>query len=96
MTLDLVNKCASAPPTLKNVKPILEKFGYSKVICTGIDLTKGSMNLYFFMHEGGVKDEATLISLFDDLNLKCPSKDILKYITGSGNSGSFAITLGWN
>jgi len=91
-----LSEMPSSPPGLKNLMPFFDKYGYSKIICTGIDLTKGSMNVYFFMHEGSVKKEETITAMFDDLNLKAPSQDHLSYFKGSGNSGSFAITLGWD
>jgi hypothetical protein len=82
MTVKELVEMPSSPPPIKNLMPFFDKYGYSKIICTGIDLTKGSMNVYFFMHEGGVKDEATITSMFEELNLATPSQDILSYIKG--------------
>jgi hypothetical protein len=93
-TFDQLCDLCDGPEAMSNYRPFFERHCFSRVFCTGIDLKKRSMNVYFNLREGGAKGVEDVHQMFSDLGFDAPGdQHILKYITGPG---SFAMTFRWN
>mmetsp|Transcript_58549 Transcript_58549/g.106672 ORF Transcript_58549/g.106672 Transcript_58549/m.106672 type:complete len:329 (+) Transcript_58549:44-1030(+) len=93
-TADQLCKLPNTPRALAAYLPFFQKHGFSQIFCTGVDLEKLSMNIYFNAREGGRKDGKAVLAMFHDLGFDQPSDEaMLAYITGPG---SFAMTLRWD
>eukprot|EP00930_Biecheleria_cincta_P048490 TRINITY_DN33784_c0_g1_i1.p1 TRINITY_DN33784_c0_g1~~TRINITY_DN33784_c0_g1_i1.p1 ORF type:complete len:636 (+),score=97.62 TRINITY_DN33784_c0_g1_i1:31-1938(+) len=84
----------SAPAAVRRLLHVLEKHGFHRVFCTGVDLKQSTANLYFRLHEFSRKGTAEVMLLLMDLGIEAPADAAtINYITGPG---TFAMTLSWN
>lgn len=91
-TVDALAGLESSPRSLQRYLPFLKSHGFQRVFCTGVDLVKRSMNVYFDLREGG--SAPNIRKIFEDLGLAPPTDEArLAYLAGYG---SFTMTLRWD
>lgn len=82
------------PSSLQSLLPFLRRHCLTRVLCTGVDFHRQSVNVYFRLHAGSAKDEDDVVSMLEELGLAVPSdSETRRYITGPG---TFAVTLRWD
>lgn len=82
-----------APQALGALQGTLQRHGLAQVLCTGVDLQRCSMNVYFRLHEGRPRGTEEVRALLRDLALEVPAdEETLEYLAGPG---SLAVTLRW-
>jgi len=93
-TVEQLAALPEAPDALRAHLKFFSKHGLVRVVCTGVDMVKRSMNVYFDLQEGGKEPaEVRIRSIFTDLGFEHPDDATLRYLTGRG---AFATSLTWD